>query len=346
MKVSKIFSKLKSEKGATGVDIVVSISVIAVTIAVVIAIYTNVDLTSKRVQRTAGATRIATSIVEQIEKMYYEDFLSKINDMKEYSPDSDEKFVISSKNVSGDVRIFNTKIPKGYTVEISLENDYGKDSDEYKFDMVKKVNIEVKFPVGNLEESVKLSTAKATEIVKLGNQPEVLIEEETTTMKIKTLDGTEIINVEPVKIDGSRYVTTTTADEEWYNYETAIWAKVIVNYTGDKKDINMETEENLDNLYVWIPSFGKDKEGNLRFRYGDTRYGVTSKTLDSVESVDGVKKAVFTVDSIELTDFSDSLDFKDKDGNNVRGCWVKYNDIYKDEYAKTLNNSEYGALNL
>ena len=63
MNIQKFLSKLKSQKGVTGVDIVVSITVITLTIVVVTAIYTNIDLTSKNVNRTAGATRIATNIL-------------------------------------------------------------------------------------------------------------------------------------------------------------------------------------------------------------------------------------------------------------------------------------------
>lgn len=346
MKDFNFFSKLKEQKGATGVDIVVSISVIAVTIAIVTAIYTNVDLASKRVQRTAGATRIATNIVEQIEKMYYEEFLDKVAEMKnkaaiasgEANPyitydSTNEEFVVIPKRTSDAIKIFNTKIPKGYTVNISLEKDY-------EFDMVRKVNVEVKFPVGDSEESVKLSSAKSMEIVELGNEPEIL-----DGNIIKTLNGTEYSNVMPIKKSGSKYIITSAEDEEWYNYEAAIWAKVLINSSGKYNTSTGNVNTGFESsLYVWIPSFGKDANGDLRFKYADTNYRVISKILDS----GSLKKTIFTVDTVgqELTDFSTLVDFKDSSGNTVRGCWVKYSDIETNSYSILLNSSEYGPFDL
>lgn len=346
MKGFNFFSKLKSEKGATGVDIVVSITVIVVTVAIVTAIYTNVDLTSKRVQRTAGATRIATNIVEQIEKMYYEEFLDQIASMKNSAAieasaatpyitydAGNELFTIIPKRTSDAIKIFNTKIPKGYTVSISLEKDY-------EFDMVRKINIEVKFPVGDSEESVKLSSAKSMEIVELGNEP-VILEGNI----IKDVNGNEFGEVIPIKKDGSKYVITNSLDEEWYNYEAAIWAKVLVNSTGKYNSSTGNVNNGFENsLYVWIPSFGKDEHGDLKFRYQDTNYKVISKILDG----GSVKKTIFTVDTVgqELTPFSDLLKFEDASGNPTKGCWVKYSEIETNEYSKKLNLSEYGPFDL
>ena len=69
-----ISKKLNSEKGITGVDIVVAITMIVLTISVVMAIFININNTARSVTRTSGATRIATNILEQIEIMYYGEF--------------------------------------------------------------------------------------------------------------------------------------------------------------------------------------------------------------------------------------------------------------------------------
>ena len=186
MNIQKFLSKLKSQKGVTGVDIVVSITVITLTIVVVTAIYTNIDLTSKNVNRTAGATRIATNILEEIEKMYYDEFKEEISEIekdfnksgKEYivevSSDTNDtkKIIINPKKVSKTVKFFNTKIPKGYLVEMKLQNSYGTDTGK-KYDMVRKIDLSVKYNVGETEEKVSLSTAKTLELCEVCNEPEI-----------------------------------------------------------------------------------------------------------------------------------------------------------------------------
>ena len=80
--VRKTFTrnKLNSEKGVTGVDIVVSVTMIVITIAVVMAIFVNISSSSREVNRTSGATRMATNILENIELMYYEDFIKYLKE--------------------------------------------------------------------------------------------------------------------------------------------------------------------------------------------------------------------------------------------------------------------------
>ena len=59
---SLIKKKLNSEKGITGVDIVVAVTMIALTISVVMSIFINTNNTARKVTRTSGATRMATNI--------------------------------------------------------------------------------------------------------------------------------------------------------------------------------------------------------------------------------------------------------------------------------------------
>ena len=78
-KILSFLNKLKTEKGATGADIVVALSIIVLTVAVISMIYVNVSNDSKNVNRTAGATRISTNILENINIMLYDELNNTLN---------------------------------------------------------------------------------------------------------------------------------------------------------------------------------------------------------------------------------------------------------------------------
>ena len=78
-RILNFLQKLKNEKGATGADIVVALSIIVLTVAVISMIYVNVNNDSKNVNRTAGATRIATNILENINIMLYDELNNTLN---------------------------------------------------------------------------------------------------------------------------------------------------------------------------------------------------------------------------------------------------------------------------
>ena len=62
-KILNLLKNFKNEKGATGADIVVALSIIVLTVSVISMVYINLTNGSKNVNRTAGATRIATNIL-------------------------------------------------------------------------------------------------------------------------------------------------------------------------------------------------------------------------------------------------------------------------------------------
>ena len=186
-KKSLIRKKLNSEKGVTGVDIVVSITMIIVTISVVMAIYVNINNTSRNVTRTAGATRIATNILEQIEIMYYEELQDKLQEMASdtanviFTRNDAElvtyngEYVIDGKKVSSTYKLFNTRVPTGYTVVLNISHVFGA-KETSKFYIIKKIDRSVKYNVAGLEKEVSLSTTKQHEKLNYGyNEPVISI---------------------------------------------------------------------------------------------------------------------------------------------------------------------------
>ena len=71
-----IMRKLKNNKGLTGIDIVVSISLIVIVLGIVIAVYSSYSNKSKEVKRTSIATNMAMKVIEEIEKKNIKDIPS------------------------------------------------------------------------------------------------------------------------------------------------------------------------------------------------------------------------------------------------------------------------------
>jgi hypothetical protein len=353
MNIQKFLSKLKSQKGVTGVDIVVSITVITLTIVVVTAIYTNIDLTSKNVNRTAGATRIATNILEEIEKMYYDEFKEEISEIekdfnksgKEYivevSSDTNDtkKIIINPKKVSKTVKFFNTKIPKGYLVEMKLQNSYGTDTGK-KYDMVRKIDLSVKYNVGETEEKVSLSTAKTLELCEVCNEPE--ISRETFALYPNVNPNTVI----PIKRVGNSYkIINETEDKNdyigWYSYENKLWAAIIVGSLDYDETTGILKDGFEKNMYVWIPNYGRDNNGKFVFRYKNTDNIIKNELLTKA----GESKSIYTMSKQTAKDLED-CEFE------VSGYWIKYTDLNDNrkegyEYIKQLNDSkEYGPFEI
>ena len=59
--------KLKDNKGVTGVDIAVSITLIIITLGIVMAVYTSYANKTKEVNRNTTATNLAMRVIEHIE---------------------------------------------------------------------------------------------------------------------------------------------------------------------------------------------------------------------------------------------------------------------------------------
>lgn len=336
MKKLKFLSKLKNQKGITGVDIVVSITVITLTIAVVTAIYVNIDLTSKKVTRTAGATRIATNIFEEIEKMTYSDFKTEIDNNSPTNINGIQRIVINRKKgrVYENEKFFNTKIPKGYLVECSIENAYGTDT-EKKYDIVKKIKLLIEYPVGDRTESVELSTVKALEMIEICNKP---IISEDNFIKYPSIEMSDVI---PIKKDGSVYrkIKNENDFDGWYSYENKVWAKVIVGNSHLDSATGQLNEGFENDMYVWIPNFGI-YNGELTFRYKNTKNMIKNEILEKL----GETKNTYTVTNDIANDRS-SCTFQ------TNGYWIKYTDLNStystgNSYIKSLNESEYGPLEL
>ena len=292
-------NKLKSQKGLTGIDVVIAITIISTITIAVLAIYVNLVVGSKKNSRTSSATRIATSILQNIDSMYYADVERELIDIGKDAgilngSENNASFEVTLTNTN----IFQTKIPKGYSVKLEA-TEYTSNSDKQdtmtsddgtivygasveNCPLVWNIKVTVLYDVSGKEEHITLKTIKKREILQVSNEPDLnkligIYDYGGSNFKIKSLK-----QVQPIKwsmVDGA-YVKTNSSDPDWYNYENKEWAKVIVfEHDVDNTAFSPSTGA-IDNdtissggkkVFIWVPRYGiSTNDSSIAFAYGSS----------------------------------------------------------------------------
>lgn len=300
---SLIKKKLNSEKGITGVDIVVAVTMIALTISVVMSIFINTNNTARKVTRTSGATRMATNILEQIEIMYYEEFVEELSELvgKSYvryeKLDGDwlynGKYIISGKGIPSGKRIFNTRIPNGYNLILDVYNEYGS-ADPSKFDLVKRVKVSVEFKVSGRNEMVSLSTTKKYDkLNSLANEPEIKID----YFETRDLDfGLDVCKfIKEVTVAGTtKYEVIDEKDPSVYSYtDSSVRPAMMIPTEITNSGMTISTLDSTkqyvnssfyNDVYIWIPAH-KITLNKLTYGYRNSNMATKSVTLHEFNNV-------------------------------------------------------------
>lgn len=335
-KILNLLKNLKNEKGATGADIVVALSIIVLTVSVISMVYINLTNGSKNVNRTAGATRIATNILENIDKMSYEQYNKALdafatNDSKGWTVtgDANAKTIILEGKKTGTEKIFDTKIPKGYKVELTSQSINAGDSLP-KYDLIKKINVKVTFTVSKTEQNVSLYTSKEREQLAEVNKPD-----------IDSLNVTGKSYV-PIKYSTTQqaYVVTDEKDINWYDYSNKVWAMVYVdslsNINSIKNAGKLSTAQanSTGNIYYWIPRFSTDGQA----LYNASNYPITNIQITAIN--DNTKKmSLFSVGTATL-----SADTNEFNSNGKKGIWKAKNSLNSDGTMQAFNRTKFGPV--
>lgn len=120
---------LKNEKGITGIDIIVSILIITIFVAILTVLFFNINTDSKGIERKTEATHYAISLIEEIKNkgieeadMYIDNEGSSILDAdKQATPYTKKIYVVDYSEIEGN----EDKMPnlvKKVTVEVSYIN--------------------------------------------------------------------------------------------------------------------------------------------------------------------------------------------------------------------------------
>lgn len=335
-KILNLLTNLKNEKGATGADIVVALSIIVLTVSVISMVYINLTNGSKNVNRTAGATRIATNILENIDKMSYEQYNKALdafatNDSKGWTVtgDANAKTIILEGKKTGTEKIFDTKIPKGYKVELTSQSINAGDSLP-KYDLIKKINVKVTFTVSKTEQNVSLYTSKEREQLAEVNKPD-----------IDSLNVTGKSYV-PIKYSTTQqaYVVTDEKDINWYDYSNKVWAMVYVdslsniNSIKDAGKLSTAQANSTGNIYYWIPRFSTDGQA----LYNASNYPITNIQITAIN--DNTKKmSLFSVGTATL-----SADTNEFNSNGKKGIWKAKNSLNSDGTMQDFNRTKFGPV--
>lgn len=337
----KIFlKKLKSEKGATGIDVVMAAAMILITITVVSILYVNTSLQSRNIKRTAGATRIATNIAENIQALSYEEFISSYNGIAI----TDTYNGVDYRKVEGsqsNFKIFDTKIPTGYTFYIKADPVYGSHTNpKEQFDLVRDIEIVLTYKLGDGVEDISYSLTKQRELIDECNAPQ------TSYLREKglTTANTNIYPIKYVETVGD-YVKTTEDDIDWYDYTNKKWAVILVS---DKKenevfDANGKYTGITAKKYIWIPAFFVNDVGNefRAFRYNSSDKIIEKSTLTSLVDDTG------NTSTFSYYTFAEKpSDYTTVTEDTSTGLWVEMlpDNLTDIRQALILNSSSYGPF--
>ncbi len=258
MKLDKLSKKVRENKGFTGTDVAAAVAIVVVTMAVVAGIYINLVNKSKDNLRYSAATRIATQIMENVQRYCYDEVVYR----GEVGPE------ILRKNFSyTNGSIFDVKVPKGYSAEVKL-------SDAKEIDIIRDVTVIVKYTVGKTEKNITLYTVKEKELLEQTNKPNINLisgyrENSNSYYPLR-------------KLENGNYIITTTGDKDWYNYDSGKAALVLKTDTGHKigEELGVATLlAGSNKVFAWIPRYGKLSSENLSidnlcYAYGTTNYAI------------------------------------------------------------------------
>lgn len=140
--------KLKSNKGFTGVDAAVAITILLIFVTFVASLFYNLANTSKRVERKAIATNLAIEVIEAL----------KITEFSVLEENMGESISVD-KNAIEEITGEQIIIPNGYGVKITIANPNTENiNPEEAGQIVKLIKSEVSYTENNHEQTVMIET--------------------------------------------------------------------------------------------------------------------------------------------------------------------------------------------
>lgn len=142
---------IRSQRGFSQIDIVISVILITIFIALIGNLIVNINLNAKNVERKAMATSYAVQEIEKIKaRKYVQDYDDKGIDREDII---EEKDIVNS---TGEFLGYHKKVSIKDYVFIQGDNTKQKN-------LVKEIIVEISYKVGNQDKNVKILTYIAKE---------------------------------------------------------------------------------------------------------------------------------------------------------------------------------------
>lgn len=146
---------IKNNKGITGIDVTISIVILALFISLITNMFYNVSKIGKSIERKTEATYTAIQIIESIKQLKYNDLPTgetegaTVLTLEELNTKLGEEKAITLKN--------------GYSANIKVEN-YRKIKGNIELqDKLKKVTVTINYKNQNQEQSIEINTVIVNE---------------------------------------------------------------------------------------------------------------------------------------------------------------------------------------
>lgn len=335
MEKKRLVTKWNNQKGITGADVVLAVLIILTTVSVIAMVYVNLITSSSEAKRKTGASQIATNIIENMSQIYYGEMEETLS---QNAQQENQTYTVSTN------KIFNTKIPKGYQVKITLENDN-------TLKLVTKAIVMVTYTVDGREKHVDLTKVFEKEVIREVNSPNfssaylnqfnaekaILYSDYLRGATVESSSGSSADSdskiICPIRYNKQtkNYEIMSDTESLWYSYRNKEWARVVLLAPSEIGQPITDIQLKGDNSYLWIPKFQVSNGGNL---FGDT-YFIYKATDFAIQS--GPSNSL-------RSDITWSNNRGIYFGEQV-GKWCQYSDLSNaSSVAYLLNQSQYGPM--
>lgn len=157
---------IKNNKGITGIDITVSIVILALFISLITSMFYNVSVVGKVVNRKSDATYMAVQVIEAAKQLGYDKLPKGYVEEADLEDKTQEE--AEAENTTIDLEALNTllenngidkiTLKNGYSVDIKVEN-YRKIKNNLTLeDILKRITVTVNYKDNNKNQSLELNT--------------------------------------------------------------------------------------------------------------------------------------------------------------------------------------------
>lgn len=233
--------KFKSQRGVTGIDLVIAISIIILAVGTISTIYVNINKSYRATSRSSVAGKIATDIIAAVDVSYFLEINQNNAGTAVVTNGNDIIQMNRLKELLGSGAA-DLVIPTGYTVEVEVTDAQNPIIAEKEF--LKRVDIKISYKVSGESFS--------TEFVKYKGRYGAIIPERPE----QNFTDTDTYKYTPIKYNklSEQWETTVFGDATWYEYRENYWPIMV----RSRKDVQPLKDGQVNRsagaeVYVWLP---------------------------------------------------------------------------------------------